>query len=158
MSRAQVEDFLYAEAELLDTWQLEAWLALFTEDATYQVPSSGMGANASPDEHLFYIADDRMRLNQRVARLAKKTAYAEWPRSFTRHLVHNVRIVGEDDSGIEVRAAFVVHRFKDGNSSSYIGGATYRLLRHGDSFQIRSKLCALDSEVLRPQGRISILL
>ena len=158
MNRAEVEDFLYAEAELLDTWQLDAWLALFTDDATYQVPSSGMGANASPDEHLFYIADDRMRLNERVARLAKKTAYAEWPRSNTRHLVHNVRIVGEGDSGIEVRAAFVVHRFKDGNSSSYVGSATYRLVRHGDSFLIRSKLCALDSEVLRPLGRISILL
>jgi p-cumate 2,3-dioxygenase beta subunit len=158
MSRAQVEDFLYAEAELLDTWQLDAWLALFTEDATYQVPSSGMGANASPDEHLFYIADDRMRLSERVARLAKKTAYAEWPRSSTRHLVHNVRLIGEDDSGIDVRAAFVVHRFKDGSSSSYVGSATYRLVRHQDSFLIRSKLCALDSEVLRPLGRISILL
>ena len=158
MNRAQVEDFLYTEAELLDGWQLNEWLALFTEDATYQVPASGMGPDASPDDNLFYIADDRLRLNERVNRLTKKAAYAESPRSRTRHLVHNVRIVSDDESGMVVRAAFVVHRFKDGASSSYVGGAAYRLVRHGDSFKIRSKRCTLDSEGLRPQGRISILL
>ena len=33
-----VAQFLYHEARLLDTGQLEAWLDLFTEDATYWVP------------------------------------------------------------------------------------------------------------------------
>ena len=33
-----VEQFLYHEARLLDTGQFEAWLDLFTEDATYWLP------------------------------------------------------------------------------------------------------------------------
>ena len=33
-----VEQFLYHEARLLDTQQYEAWLELFTDDATYWVP------------------------------------------------------------------------------------------------------------------------
>jgi hypothetical protein len=33
-----VEQFLYHEARLLDTQQLEEWLELFTDDATYWVP------------------------------------------------------------------------------------------------------------------------
>ena len=34
----KVEQFLYQEARLLDTQQYEAWLELFTDDATYWVP------------------------------------------------------------------------------------------------------------------------
>ena len=34
----KVEQFLYLEARLLDTQQYEAWLELFTDDATYWVP------------------------------------------------------------------------------------------------------------------------
>ena len=49
VTRAEVEDFLYHEAALLDGWQLDEWLALLTEDARYEVPwslvSRGMGKN-----------------------------------------------------------------------------------------------------------------
>ena len=34
VSRAEVEDLLYHEADLLDSWKLDDWLALMTEDAT----------------------------------------------------------------------------------------------------------------------------
>ena len=33
-----IEEFLYHEARLLDTHRLEAWLDLYTDDATYWVP------------------------------------------------------------------------------------------------------------------------
>lgn len=36
--KAAVERFLYDEAELLDARRFEEWLALFAEDATYEVP------------------------------------------------------------------------------------------------------------------------
>ena len=38
VTRQQVEDFLYAEAALLDAWRLDDWLLLFDEDAKYEVP------------------------------------------------------------------------------------------------------------------------
>lgn len=37
-ARAEVEYLLYAEAVLLDTCDLEVWLALFTDDGSYLVP------------------------------------------------------------------------------------------------------------------------
>src|SRR6476620_6027447 len=40
VTRATIEDFLYAEAALLDEWRLQEWLDLLTEDATYEVPST----------------------------------------------------------------------------------------------------------------------
>ena len=38
-SRSAVEDFLYAEAGLLDNRQFEEWMDLFTDDAVYWVPA-----------------------------------------------------------------------------------------------------------------------
>ncbi|MGH8519704.1 MAG: aromatic-ring-hydroxylating dioxygenase subunit beta, partial [Panacagrimonas sp.] len=59
-----VEQFLYHEARLLDTGQLEAWLELFTDDATYWVPLE----ENQEDPHLTssIIHDDRTLLELRV--------------------------------------------------------------------------------------------
>jgi Small subunit of phenylpropionate dioxygenase len=38
ITRAEVEDFLYHEAALLDEWKLNEWQELLTDDAAYYVP------------------------------------------------------------------------------------------------------------------------
>ena len=40
IARTDVEDYLFAEAELLDEWRLPEWLELFTDDAIYYVPAT----------------------------------------------------------------------------------------------------------------------
>ena len=37
VTRAEVEDFLFEEAALLDAWKLDEWLGLLTADATLQL-------------------------------------------------------------------------------------------------------------------------
>jgi p-cumate 2,3-dioxygenase beta subunit len=156
--RARVEDFLYAEAELLDEWRLTEWFALFAEDAVYQVPATDLDDDAQPDDNLFYIADDHARLKERVIRLEKRGAHAEQPRSKTRHLVTNIRVSELPDGNVGARAAFVVYRAKGGLLDAFVGHSRYTLSPNGDGFLIREKRCALDMDGLRPQGRISILL
>jgi p-cumate 2,3-dioxygenase beta subunit len=158
VSRTEVEDLLYHEAELLDTWKLHDWLALFTEDGAYYVPSTDLPRDASSDDSLFYIADDPVRLRERVVRLMKKTAHSEYPRSRTRHLVSNVRILDASPDEIRVAAAFVTYRMKFGNSDAYVGSYQYRLRRIDDQLRIVEKRCFLDLEALRPHGRVSIIL
>lgn len=158
-TRNEVEDLLYLEAELLDDWKLKEWLELYTEDASYYVPSADLPAGADPEKTLFYIADDRLRMNERVIRLMKKSAHSEYPRSRTRHLVSNVRIrPGDQEDELRVSAAFVTYRSKWGNTDAYIGSSHYRLCRVEGELLIREKLCRLDLEALRPHGRISIIL
>jgi p-cumate 2,3-dioxygenase beta subunit len=154
----RVADFLYAEAELLDAWRLTEWLALFSEDAVYQVPATDLGDHDTPDDNLFYVADDRARLTERVIRLEKRGAHAEQPRSKTRHLVSNVRVDTLPDGDVAARAAFVVYRAKGGFLDAFIGHSRYTLRPDGETFRIREKRCVLDMDGLRPQGRISILL
>ena len=67
VTRQQVEDFLYAEAALLDAWQLDEWLTLLTDDAVYRVPSNDR-PESDPKDTLFTIADDIHRIRARVTR------------------------------------------------------------------------------------------
>lgn len=158
LTRDEAEEFVFAEAELLDDWQLDEWLELFTEDAAYHVPATDLDKTAEARTSLFYIADDRRRLEERVTRLKKKTAHSEYPRSKTRHLVSNVRVKDIDGDSATVTTAFATFRSKDGVTDTYIGSARYRLVRSGGQLKIAEKRCHLDLDGLRPQGRISILL
>lgn len=158
VTREQVEDFMFLEAEILDEWRLKEWLTLFTMDATYNVPATDVPANASPDGTLFYVADDRFRLEQRVERLLKRTAHAEFPRSKTRHLVSNVRIRARKENELDVGAAVLTYRTKMGLTETYIGSYRYRLVIEEGRLLIREKRCILDMDGLKPNGRISIIL
>src|SRR3954451_18649369 len=128
IARTDVEDFLFGEAELLDEWRLPEWLELFTDDAIYYVPATDVAPDSSPDKTLFYVADDRFRLSERVKRLMKRTAHAEFPHSRTRHLVSNVRIRSRSEIEIEVGSSFVTYRTKDGITDIYFGGNRYRIV------------------------------
>lgn len=158
ITRAAAEDLLFEEADLLDQWKLEDWLALYTADARYLVPSTDLPPGADPGKSLFYIADDRMRLEQRVARLLKKTAHSEYPRSRTRHLVSNVRVGAAEGDETPVSAAFVTFRTKNAVTDTFMGRLLLRLTRVDGALRIREKRCELDLDGLRPHGRVSILL
>ncbi len=158
VTRDQVEDFMFLEAEMLDEWRLKEWLTLFTADGCYYVPTTDSMPNASPDDSLFYVADDRFRLEQRVERLLKRTAHAEFPRSKTRHLVSNVRIRARKGDELDVGAAVLTYRTKMGLTETYIGSYRYRLAVTEQGLRIREKRCILDMDGLKPNGRISIIL
>ncbi len=158
VTREEVQELMFLEAELLDEWRLKEWLDLFTADGSYFVPATDLPPNASPDTSLFYVADDRFRMEQRVERLLKRTAHAEFPRSKTRHLVSNVRIRSRSTEELEVGAAVLTYRTKMGLTETYIGSYRYRIVLTADGLRIREKRCVLDMDGLRPNGRISIIL
>ena len=158
LTRTEAEDLLFEEADLLDQWRLTEWLALYTADASYLVPSTDLPPGADPAKSLFYIADDRARMQERVLRLMKKSAHAEQPRSRTRHLVSNVRVGACQDDVTLVSAAFVTFRTKHAVTDTYMGRLLYRLRQVDGQWRIREKRCELDLDGLRPHGRVSIIL
>lgn len=152
-----VEQFLYAEAALLDAWELRAWLELWTEDARYYVPATDF-PEGDPRESLGLIDDDLARLTGRVERLLSAKAYREFPWSRTRHFITNVRITGRDGSGISVTASFLVYRFRKGEEQTFVGQYRYRLATRDSGFRVSEKAVVLDAEALRPHGTLSIIL
>jgi p-cumate 2,3-dioxygenase beta subunit len=156
--RAAVEDFLFFEADLLDTWQLDRWLALWTEECSYLIPATDR-PGGDPFQDLFLVQDDRFLLEQRVESLMTKTAWAESPHSTTRRLIANVRATHLGDGAVEVRANFIVTRARQATVDTYPGHYEMLLEAGGDAgFRIRMRKAVLALEELRPHGRISIIL
>ncbi len=158
VSRAEVEDLLYHEAALLDSWKLDDWLKLLTEDAGYYVPP-----NDKPDaDHrftLFTIADDMVRLRERVIRLKDPNCHAEYPPSRTRRLITNVRITGVDGDTISAAANFVVYRHRRGGQSQcFVGRYEYKLRRQAGVLKIAERRAILDAEELGTLGSVSFIL
>ena len=156
-SRAEIEDFLFHEASLLDDWKVAEWANLFTDDGEYMVPPTD-DPHADPKTTLFLIYDDRHRLAERGKRLMSKAAHAEFPHSRTVHLYSNVRIAAGEGGEVVVRCGFVVSRSKGPVSETYPGHMLFRLVRSGEQWRIRLKRAELALEVLRPHGKISIIL
>ena len=157
-SRAEVEDLLYHEAELLDSWRLDDWLALLTSNACYYVPP-----NDKPDADsrytLFTIADDMVRLKERVIRLKDPNCHAEHPPSRTRRLISNVRITGVDGDVVSVAANFIVHRFRRNEAARvFVGHYRYKLKREKGRLKIAERRAVLDAEELGLLGSVSFIL
>ena len=157
LARSEAEDFLFKEAALLDAWRLEEWANLFTEDGEYLIPATD-APDGAPGTSLYLVYDDRHRLGERAKRLLKKTAHAESPRSRTRHMSSNVMVAEADGAVMPVFCNFVVFRSRMEKTDIYPGHAEYRLVRGSDGLRIRSKKAILDIDVLRPQGKVSIIL
>ncbi len=157
ITRAQIEDFLYEEAALLDEWRLRDWLELLTDDVVYEVPSTDVPDGDSRNT-LFIVADDAERLRLRVEQLLGKSAWAENPKSRTRRLISNVRLREVDGDTLKITANFVVYRMRSGHIDTYIGRYEHTLVQRDGTLKIRYRRAVLDLEALQPHGKVSIIL
>jgi p-cumate 2,3-dioxygenase beta subunit len=155
--RADVEDFLYREAAYLDAWDLDAWLALYTSDARYCIPSTDK-PEGDPARDMVIVDDDRERLESRVDRLKSRRAHREFPVSRTRHLVSNVILERRDEDRLYVSAGFTVWRFRGTRADYYVGRYDFVLLETPDGLRIRSKRATLDLTTLDEAGAVSVIL
>jgi len=158
VTRAQVEDFLYREAALLDDWRLDDWQALLTDDAGYYVPSNDQ-PESDHRRALFLIADDRERIRQRIIRVQDPNCHAEYPKSRTRRMINNVRILSIEGDLISVAANFVCYRFRRYERiREYVGSYHYVLRRSGDGFRIKERRVLIDAHELGSLGSVSFIL
>lgn len=155
--REKIEQFLYHEAHLIDSWELKQWLELFAPEGKYFVPSLDY-PDASEDSSLYFIADDHKRLTARVQQLLSAKVWAENPKSRVRHFVTNILVESTEGDVVTVRSNFIVHRARRDVVDTYVGHYLHRLKWADDRFSILSKRVTLDLFVLRPHGKITIIL
>ena len=133
----RVEDFLFHEARLLDTGQLEAWLDLFTEDATYWLPLERDQKDAAETSSLLY--DDRTLLGLRVKQARHPRAHARLPLARTVHQVGNILVLEESSSEFLVSSSLVLVEFRLEKQRVWGALVEHRLRRAGESFRIAHK-------------------
>jgi len=157
ISLPEIEQFFVHEAALLDEWKLNEWLVLMAEDARYLVPA----LNAPGGDHrrdLFLISDDMKTLRSRVSQLMGRAVWAENPKSRTRRLVTNFRILESDASQATVTANFAIWRFQLDATDVYVGRYVHILVRGPSGLQFKERRAVLDLETLRPHGKVSFIL
>ncbi|GAB7389150.1 aromatic-ring-hydroxylating dioxygenase subunit beta [Bacillaceae bacterium] len=158
IGRAEIEDFLYHEASLLDEWRLDDWLELVTDDAVYHIPPNDE-LDGDYRDTLFLVADDYHRLKSRVKRLKSRHAHAENPHSRTRRFISNVRITGRSDDTLDVTANFIVYRYRRHEQiRTYVGKYQYKIRLINGNLKIAERRVLLDPEELGNLGSVSILL
>ena len=131
-----VEQFLYHEARLLDTGQLEAWLELFTDDATYWLPLER--DQQDPLETSSIIHDDRTLLALRVKQARHPRAHARLPLARTVHQVGNI-VVEEANDEVRVSSTLQVVEFRNEKQRLYGALVEHRLRPVNGSFKIAHK-------------------
>ncbi len=133
----RIDEFLYHEARLLDTQQYEAWLELFTGDATYWVPLEQGQKEALETSSI--IHDDRTLLELRVKQIRHPRAHARQPLSRTVHQVGNVAVVSQNDLETKVVSTLLLAEFRNEKQRLWAALVEHRLRRAGDGWKIAHK-------------------
>src|SRR5262245_37806724 len=131
------ERFLMHEARLLDEGRCVEWLALFTPDGSYWVPSEPDQDN--PHDIVSLIYDDRRLLEPRVRRLASSRIYSQEPRSRTSRIVSNVSLEDGDNNACTVRSKFLMVEYRREAQRLFAGTAFHRLVHVDGLILIASK-------------------
>jgi len=133
----RIDEFLYHEARLLDTQQYEAWLELFTEDATYWVPLEQGQKDALETSSI--VHDDRTLLELRVKQFRHPRAHARQPLARTVHQVSNIQVISRNDVEAQVASTLVLVEFRNGKQRLWGALVEHRLRRTGEGWKIAHK-------------------
>lgn len=135
----EAERFLLEEARLLDEARYEKWLALFTADAWYWVPSAP--DQDSPLTTVSLIYDDRRLMETRVRRLGNPHMHSQTPPSRTSRIIANVTLEETAAGGGEwtARSKLLMVEYRQDQQRVFAGTCRHRLRRAGDGLKIAWK-------------------
>ena len=159
----EVEQFLYAEAALLDARQYRQWLGLLADDIHYWMPIRRTVTLADIDREftklgdMAYFDDDRTLLEVRVRKLEAGSAWSEDPPSRSRHFVSNVRILEIAGDEITVEACFHLYRTRlEADIDSWVGRRVDTLRRTDMGFRLAKRHLFLDQTVIQSTNMSTI--
>jgi len=131
----EVEQFLYRQAELLDSRQWEAWIALFADDGVYWMPPEP--SHQTWDGMPAIFAEDKNLMNVRMKRVLHPDAWSQRPLWGTNHVVSNVVIDKASNGEIVARSRFHMLELRRDDVRHFAGSYTHRLERNGKSLRIK---------------------
>jgi 3-phenylpropionate/cinnamic acid dioxygenase small subunit len=164
--KADMEDFLYAEADLLDERRFREWLHLLADDITYFMPirrnvkfgQHAQRENTVQGSGISWFDEDKWTLTKRVDQILTGVHYAEEPLSRVSHMVSNVQIRRvvpslDDPREVEVRCRFLVYQNRiEYETYTFVGKRTDLLRRTEDGWKIARREILLDQNVLQAKN------
>ncbi len=131
----EVEQFLYRQADLLDSRKWQEYVDLFAEDGVYWVPADPAHTTWEGVPAIF--AEDRNLMTVRMKRVLHPDAWSQRPAWGTNHVVSNVVLQKRSPNGdVEVRSRFHMMELRRDDVRHFAGAYTHRLRRTSDGYRI----------------------
>ncbi len=141
----QVDQLNAAYAATLDEKRFDDWPLFFTEDGQYKVQGRENFDRGLP---LALIAlESQGMMKDRVYGITQTIYHGPY---YMRHVVSPARITSYDDEVIMTVANYAVFRTRPGSVSEVYNVGRYidEVVKKGDSWKFRSRLCVYDSEMI----------
>lgn len=137
---AEVTEFLWMEADLLDAKAYDRWLDLWTDDGLYIMPI-GEGTDYANQLNLCY--DNAKMRKDRIGRFQAGFSISSAPPAQTVRTISRIVVDAGDGDLVEVRAAEHLIEDKFGRQRVWAGNAFYTLKRSDNGFKIHQKVVKL---------------
>jgi benzoate/toluate 1,2-dioxygenase beta subunit len=151
-ARETFRRLLEREARLLDQLRYEDWLALYTAQCIYWVPSTPNAGD--PRREIAVMFDDRRRLEDRIFRLRTGFAWSQAPASRTVRLITNVEAFATARDDVRMlRSNFLISEFWGDETRILTGWAGHRVVRDRAAWKIQAKqvnLLECDQSIRNP--------
>lgn len=137
--RQSVEEFVFAECEMLDNHDYYRWGGLWADNCRYWIPSRP-DEIADSLERVSLVFDDRPLLEARIQRLEGNGAYAHKPSSTLARVVGNLVVrTAPRDSGVSATCTFVLLESRREEQFTWGGKLEYLLLDTDDGWKMAQK-------------------
>ena len=147
-----VEQFLYAEARMLDDRDFEGWLECYALDAEFWMPAWDDDDTlvTDPQREISLIwYGNRGGLEDRVFRIrTDRSSATSLPEPRTGHNITNVEIVGENGDTVDVRFNWFTLYFRYDTVDTYFGTSYYTLDVSGNRPLIKRKKVVLKNDYI----------
>jgi 3-phenylpropionate/cinnamic acid dioxygenase small subunit len=154
---AEVSDFLYREADLLDERRYDEWLGLLADDYQYAIPlrmnvmydDVAAREDTKAGSEICWFDEGKATAELRVAQLATGQHWAEEPVSRVTHMVTNIRLESVNLPEVDLSCRFIVYRNRVADETDFlVGRRRDRLRKVGDDWQVVRRELLLDQSVL----------
>lgn len=137
----EVAQFLYAQAELLDAKQWQAYIDSFAADGVYWMPAAPEQTEWESSPSIF--AEDKLMMEIRKGRVSHPNAWSQAPLWETNHLVSHVTLESVGPREICVRSRFHMMELRR-DTVRHFGGSYRHTLVRDDEGALRIRLQRVD--------------
>ena len=146
-------DVVLREAVMLDERRWDEWLAMWTEDCEFWVPTWKSEDELASDpekelSHIYYAS--RAGLEDRIARIRTGKSPASTPLRRTTHQVGNVMVTATGSENFSARSSWTCHVYDPHDSKSHVlfGRAEYLLVLKPAGWLIARKKTVINNDYL----------
>ena len=152
ISVEQVEQFLYAEARLLDDRDVEGWLECYAPDVEFWMPAwdDDDKLTEDPQREISLIwYGHKGGLEDRVFRIrTERSSATSLPEPRTSHNISNVEILEQASGTVTLRFNWVTFSYRYKTTDTYFGTSVYTLDITGPQPLIKRKKVILKNDYI----------